>query len=74
MNTEPQRTCPSCANEFSGAMEFCQIITSLQSAMKENHFDNPLAYWSKARTLPSDTLAKLEALGTKLEQKPKEEI
>jgi len=25
-------------------------------------------------TLPSDTLAKLEALGTKSEQKPKEEI
>jgi serine/threonine protein kinase len=25
MNTEPQRTCPSCGNEFSGAMEFCPI-------------------------------------------------
>ena len=23
MSTEPQRTCPSCGNEFSGAMEFC---------------------------------------------------
>jgi serine/threonine protein kinase len=23
MKTEPQRTCPSCGNEFSGAMEFC---------------------------------------------------
>jgi hypothetical protein len=23
--TEPQRTCPSCGNEFSGAMEFCPV-------------------------------------------------
>jgi serine/threonine protein kinase len=25
MMTEPQRTCPSCSNEFSGAMEFCPV-------------------------------------------------
>src|SRR5215510_583516 len=25
MNTEPQRTCPSCGNEFSGTMEFCPV-------------------------------------------------
>src|SRR6266403_5113811 len=25
MMTEPQRTCPSCGNEFSGAMEFCPV-------------------------------------------------
>ena len=25
MNTEPQRTCPSCGNEFSAAMEFCPV-------------------------------------------------
>ena len=25
MRTEPQRTCPSCGNEFSGAMEFCPV-------------------------------------------------
>ena len=25
MNTEPQRTCSSCGNEFSGAMEFCPV-------------------------------------------------
>ena len=24
-STEPQRTCPSCGNEFSGAMEFCPV-------------------------------------------------
>src|SRR5262249_12919837 len=25
MKTEPQRTCPSCGNEFSGATEFCRV-------------------------------------------------
>src|SRR6202035_5551412 len=25
MSTEPQRTCPSCGNEYSGAMEFCPV-------------------------------------------------
>ena len=25
MKTEPRRTCPSCGNEFSGAMEFCPV-------------------------------------------------
>jgi hypothetical protein len=25
MSTEPQRTCPSCGNEISGAMEFCPV-------------------------------------------------
>ena len=25
MSTEPHRACPSCGNEFSGAMEFCPV-------------------------------------------------
>jgi hypothetical protein len=25
MKAEPQRTCPSCGNEFSGGMEFCPV-------------------------------------------------
>ena len=25
MSTDPLRTCPSCGNEFSGAMEFCPV-------------------------------------------------
>src|SRR5271165_3106592 len=25
MSTQPQRTCPSCGNELSGAMEFCPV-------------------------------------------------
>jgi hypothetical protein len=25
VKTEPQRTCPGCGNEFSGAIEFCPV-------------------------------------------------
>jgi hypothetical protein len=25
MSAEPQRTCPSCGNEFSGALKFCPV-------------------------------------------------
>jgi serine/threonine protein kinase len=32
MKTEPQRTCPSCGNELSGAMEFCPVCM-LRKAM-----------------------------------------
>src|ERR1700675_2577823 len=31
MSTEPQRTCPSCGNEFSGAMEFCPVCMLRQA-------------------------------------------
>ena len=34
MMTEPQRTCPSCGNEFSGAMEFCPVCM-LRKALAE---------------------------------------
>jgi hypothetical protein len=32
MSTKPQRICPSCGNEFSGAMEFCPVCM-LQKAL-----------------------------------------
>jgi hypothetical protein len=31
MSAEPQRTCPSCGNEFSGAMEFCPVCMLRQA-------------------------------------------
>jgi hypothetical protein len=34
MKTQPQRTCPSCGNEFSGAMEFCPVCM-LREALAE---------------------------------------
>jgi len=35
MKTEPQRTCPSCGNEFSGAMQFCPVCM-LRGALPES--------------------------------------
>ena len=34
MSAEPQRTCPSCGNEFSGAMEFCPVC-ALRNALAD---------------------------------------
>jgi serine/threonine protein kinase len=34
MSAEPQCTCPSCGNEFSGAMEFCPVC-ALRSALAD---------------------------------------
>jgi hypothetical protein len=34
MSTEPPRTCPSCGNEFSGAVEFCPVCM-LRGALTE---------------------------------------
>src|SRR5271165_6242714 len=34
MSTQPQRTCPSCGNEFSGAVEFCPVCM-LRKALVE---------------------------------------
>jgi hypothetical protein len=31
MSSEPQRTCPSCGNEFSGAMESCPVCMLRQA-------------------------------------------
>src|SRR5262245_22219156 len=31
MSAEPQRTCPSCGSEFSGAMEFCPVCVLLKA-------------------------------------------
>src|SRR6266436_8822999 len=36
MMTEPQRTCPSCGNEFSGAMEFCPVCVLLEKLLQKD--------------------------------------
>jgi serine/threonine protein kinase len=38
MSTEPQRTCPSCGNEFSGAMEFCPVCMLRQGLARGVEF------------------------------------
>src|SRR6201982_3888828 len=58
MSTEPQRTCPSCGNEFSGAMEFCPVCmlrgalpgaaesgaSSFEEAVKPTSEQSPLRF------------------------------
>ena len=38
MSTEPQRICPSCGNEFSGAMEFCPVCMLRQGLARGVEF------------------------------------
>ena len=41
MKTEDRRICPSCGNEFSGALEFCPICMLREALMKKRrHFQN----------------------------------
>ena len=47
MSTKPQRTCPSCGNEFSGAMEFCPVCMLRKGlaggvASGESSFEEPV--------------------------------
>jgi len=46
MSTETKRTCPSCGNEFSGAMEFCPVCMLRRGlaggvASGESSFEEP---------------------------------
>src|SRR5215472_8992598 len=38
MSAEPQRTCPSCGNEFSGALEFCPVCLLLKGLAERVEF------------------------------------
>jgi predicted ATPase len=39
MNAEPQRTCPSCGNEFSAEMEFCPVCLLHKAVRGESQSD-----------------------------------
>src|SRR5262249_49332590 len=39
MKTEAQRTCPSCGNEFSGAIEFCPVCMLRKGLAGESSFE-----------------------------------
>jgi serine/threonine protein kinase len=43
MSTEPQRTCPSCGTEFSGAMEFCLVCMLRQGLTGDVQSDESLS-------------------------------
>ena len=65
MSAEPQRTCPSCGNEFSGAMEFCPVCV-LRKALGDADHERTSALRRDLDQLSSDAGAKLlRALGVK---------
>src|ERR1700746_1710422 len=52
MSTEPQRTCPSCGNELSGAMEFCPVCM-LREGLVEGTESARSSFQEAARPTPN---------------------
>ena len=64
MSAEPQRTCPICGNEFSGAMEFCPVCM-LRKALADGveshkHIPNYCALGPVVLRFAGDAIAKLD--------------
>jgi hypothetical protein len=59
MKTEPQRTCPSCGNEFSGAMEFCPVCM-LRKGLAEGAQSGESSFEETAKPTPVQALQRFE--------------
>ena len=59
MSTEPQRTCPSCGNEFSGAMEFCPVCI-LRKAAADGVQSGQSSFEGAPKPTPVQTLQRFE--------------
>jgi hypothetical protein len=59
MCTEPQRTCPSCSNEFSGAMEFCPVCM-LRKALADGVESGESTIEEAVRPTPEQTVQRFE--------------
>ena len=61
MSTEPQRTCPSCGNEFSGAMEFCPVCVLRKALADGVEFGESSASDDTVQpTTPEETVQRFE--------------
>jgi integrase/recombinase XerD len=71
MSTEPQRICPSCGNEFSGAMEFCPVCKWLgHEDVQTTH-----VYLQADLAMKEKALDKLAPPATKVARfKPRDEV
>ena len=56
---EPQRTCPSCGNEFSGAMEFCPVCM-LRKAAADGVQSGESSFAESAKPTPVQALQRFE--------------
>src|SRR5215831_10740474 len=59
MKTEPQRICPSCGNEFSGAMEFCPVCI-LREAVADGVQSGESSFEGAAKPTPLRALHRFE--------------
>ena len=59
MKTEAQRTCPSCGNEFSGAMEFCPVCM-LHKGLAEGAESSGSSSENAAKHMPDPPLQRFE--------------
>ena len=59
MSTEPQRTCPSCGNEFSGAMEFCPVCL-LRKALADGVASGGSCFEDTVKSTLEQTLQRFE--------------
>src|SRR5271166_3049415 len=59
MSTEPKRTCPSCGNEFSGAMEFCPVCM-LRKGLAGGVVSGESSFEETVKPTPEQTLQRFE--------------
>ena len=59
MSTEPQRTCPSCGNEFSGAMEFCPVCM-LRKALADGVESGESSFEDTVKPTPEQAVQRFE--------------
>jgi serine/threonine protein kinase len=59
MKAEDRRTCPSCGNEFSGAMEFCPVCT-LRKALAGGESDESLTSEDTVKPTTEQAVQRLE--------------
>src|SRR5271165_1636016 len=60
MKTEPQRTCPSCGNEFSGAMEFCPVCMLRKALADGVESGESSAFEEAAKPTPEQATQRFE--------------
>src|SRR6202008_4050931 len=59
MKTEPQRTCPNCGNELSGAMEFCPVCM-LRKGLAGGVESGESSFEATVKPTPEQTLQRFE--------------
>ena len=59
MKTESRRICPSCGNEFSGAMEFCPVCM-LRKAVADGGESSESAFEDMVKSTPEDAAQRFE--------------